>query len=44
MGFGGLFLVLSYYLPHLWKPNTGTAGGSSSVTVGYLPDEELRKR
>ncbi|MDQ4127635.1 MAG: DUF2339 domain-containing protein [Actinomycetota bacterium] len=44
MGFGGLFLVLSYYLPHLWKPNTGTAGGGSPVTVGYLPDEELRKR
>ncbi len=42
-GFGGLFLVLSYYLPHLWKPRAGTGGGSSPVTVGYLPDEELRK-
>jgi len=23
MGFGGLFLALSYYLPHLWKPRAG---------------------
>jgi uncharacterized membrane protein len=23
LGFGGMFLVLSYYLPHLWKPNAG---------------------
>lgn len=22
-GFGGLFLALSYYLPHLWKPRAG---------------------
>jgi hypothetical protein len=44
MGFGGLFLVLSYYLPHLWKPNAGTGGGGSPLTADYLPDEELRKR
>ncbi|MDP9410538.1 MAG: DUF2339 domain-containing protein [Actinomycetota bacterium] len=42
LGFGGLFLVLSYYLQHLWKPEA--AGERSSVTAGYLQDEELRKR
>ncbi len=42
LGFGGLFLVLSYYLQQLWRPKAG--GGDSPVTVGYLPDEELRKR
>lgn len=44
LGFGGLFLVLSYYLQHLWRPKAGAAGGRSPVTVGYLPGEELRKR
>ncbi len=43
LGFGGLFLVLSYYLQHLWRPKAGAAGGASSVTAGYLQDEELRK-
>jgi uncharacterized membrane protein len=32
LGFGGLFLALSYYLPHLWRPRPPTAsthpGGS----------------
>ena len=41
MGFGGMFLLLSYYLPHLWRPKT--ASGGTPVTVGYLPDERLRK-
>ena len=43
LGFGGLFLVLSYYLQHLWRPGAGAIGEGSSVTVGYLPDEEFRK-
>ena len=25
-GFGGMFLLLSYYLPHLWRPRTGDQG------------------
>lgn len=37
LGFGGLFLVLGYYLQHLWKP-AGRApeefGGNGSLSSG----------
>ncbi|MGH3144876.1 MAG: DUF2339 domain-containing protein [Rubrobacter sp.] len=45
LGFGSLFLILSYYLQHLWRPRDGTGGGGGSpVTIGYPSDEGLRKR
>jgi uncharacterized membrane protein len=37
LGFGGLFLVLGYYLQHLWKPSTPTSDrldGNDSLTSG----------
>ena len=30
LGFGGLFLILSYYLQALWRPGPGSTGGSGS--------------
>jgi uncharacterized membrane protein len=29
LGFGGLFLILSYYLQALWRPRAGERSGSS---------------
>ncbi|HEX2740415.1 MAG TPA: DUF2339 domain-containing protein, partial [Rubrobacter sp.] len=35
LGFGGLFLVLGYYLQHLWKPGPpDTFDGNDSLSSG----------
>lgn len=41
LGFGGLFLVLSYYLQSLWRPKALEAARSPQVTIRYPGGEEL---
>ncbi|HEX2728192.1 MAG TPA: DUF2339 domain-containing protein [Rubrobacteraceae bacterium] len=41
LGFGGLFLALSYYLQSLWRPEPLKATRSPQVTARYPGGEEL---
>lgn len=41
LGFGGLFLTLSYYLQSLWRPKSLQADRSPQVTTRYPGGEEV---
>lgn len=41
LGFGGLFLALSYYLQSLWRPRDPTTPRNPQITARYPGGEEL---